>query len=454
MYRSIYFFLCVFLVSCKPEPESLEFSAALDGPTLSLNCDALISDWQVALPPGSSSWEYTMASPLIISGVVISSDAEGAFYKSLIITEENGSRTLELLVDQSNTSLNYPRGSRIVLDLSSLTVKRKESQIQIGVYTEAFGNPSIAAISPVELAQKLLLCGSVELQPIEINDLSRVEDLWPNTLIKLNDVMFSRSVVGAAFASSPEEDGVRVIENCEGQELQVHYTGYEDFAATLIPSGLGSIVGLSAKEPSRGIHLAHWADMVLEEEPCALASTDEAAVFISEIADPDNNAGARFIELYNNEPHAVSLEGWTLLRYTNDAVEVSHVLELESLVIQAGAALVIAADAAVFKAVYGFSAALEAKSNSAANSNGDDTMVLVNPSGSIVDIFGVIGVDGTATAHEFEDGRALRKPTVAHGSIVFEPSEWVITNDTGEAGTIKQPANAPDDYTPGHHSIE
>ena len=131
-----------------------------------------------------------------------------------------------------------------------------------------------------------------------------------------------------------------------------------------------------------------------------------------------------------------------------------YALDLSSLTVEAQSTLVIAADAAIFESVYGFAPHLEATSNSAANSNGDDIMVLVNPSGELVDIFGVIGVDGTGTAHEFEDGRALHKPTVKRGNGVFEPSEWIIKNDTGGEGTLKEPAMAPDDFSPNAHLIE
>ena len=93
-------------------------------------------------------------------------------------------------------------------------------------------------------------------------------------------------------------------------------------------------------------------------------------------------------------------------------------------------------------------------SNSAANSNGDDTIALVNPSGQVVDLFGQIGIDGSGTAHEFEDGRALRILGVLRGSRSFKSSEWIIHNDTGASGTIKQLLSAPQDYNPGTHLIE
>lgn len=454
MNRSFILFFSFLLFSCKPDPELADITNEIDTVPFTLSCEAAISDWQDVLPPYSASWEYTLANQSVISGIIVSSDAEGAFYRSLIIAEESGSKTLELLLDQPDTALNYPRGSRVLVDLSSLSFKRKQEQIQVGVYSESFGNDALAPIPPAEMTQKILRCGSVELRPIEIEDLSTLEALWPNTLVKLNAVMFRQAEVGVPFVSGAKESGLRIIENCQGQELNLLYTGYEDFALELIPEGSGSITGLTMTTNSGSIQVAHWSDIDLRNQRCTPPSTDNAALFISEIADPDNEAKARFIELYNNEPYAFSLEGWSLLRYTNDSVDVSHALDLSSVTIEAQSTLVIAADATIFESVYGFAPHLEAKSNSAANSNGDDNMALVNPSGELVDIFGVIGVDGTGTAHEFEDGRALRKPFVKRGNSVFEPSEWIITNDTGGEGTIKQPAIAPDDFTPNEHLVE
>ena len=43
-----------------------------------------------------------------------------------------------------------------------------------------------------------------------------------------------------------------------------------------------------------------------------------------------------------------------------------------------------------------------------ADSNGDDNIALLAPDGSIIDMFGVAGEDGSGTGHEFEDGRAER----------------------------------------------
>jgi hypothetical protein len=73
----------------------------------------------------------------------------------------------------------------------------------------------------------------------------------------------------------------------------------------------------------------------------------------------------------------------------------------------------------------------------------------VDPFGTVIDIFGVLGQDGTGTDHEFEDGRAVRNLEVTAGSPVYVFSEWQIFNDSGEAGTVNLPQLAPDDFSPG-----
>ncbi|MFV0237419.1 MAG: lamin tail domain-containing protein [Flavobacteriales bacterium] len=172
-------------------------------------------------------------------------------------------------------------------------------------------------------------------------------------------------------------------------------------------------------------------------------------VFISEIADPDNNVDARFIELYNANSIPVNLNGWKLKRYTNENIEItsSATLLIEG-VIDAQNTFVIAKNAAEFERVYGFPPHQDGKEKGAVDSNGDDQIILESPNGLLIDIFGVIGEDGSNTNHEFEDGRANRKLTVTKGNTSYSFPEWDIWNDTGNAETINKPQNAPQDFTP------
>jgi len=100
-------------------------------------------------------------------------------------------------------------------------------------------------------------------------------------------------------------------------------------------------------------------------------------------------------------------------------------------------------------AIYGFLPDVVAGSNSPADSNGDDNLQLIDPFGSIIDAFGEVGVDGSGTAHEFEDGKAVRRSGITKGNSQYTATEWEIYNDSGGAGTINLPQIAPQDFSPG-----
>lgn len=193
-------------------------------------------------------------------------------------------------------------------------------------------------------------------------------------------------------------------------------------------------------------------DLLLTQDRCVPKVVTSNQVFISELADPNNNTNARFVELYNSSAAPVILNGWKLNRYTNANTTVGASLSLDGLEILAKSTLVIANNESEFLSVYGKFPDITAGKNSPADSNGDDTLVLVDPFDVHIDIFGVIGEDGSSTNHEFEDGRALRKASVVQANTTYTFAEWEIVNDTGAAGTVNLPQNAPQDYTPGIHN--
>ena len=173
----------------------------------------------------------------------------------------------------------------------------------------------------------------------------------------------------------------------------------------------------------------------------------QSALFITEIADPDNDAGLRFVEIHNASELAVDLTGWELRKYTNASATVSQTLALAGSIPALGnfviAAGVVDTD---FETAYGMAPDMfDGADNDVAGSNGDDNLELVNASGTVVDQFGVPGEDGTGTNHEFEDGRAVRLATVTQGNPVWDPAEWAIDSDQPSGSG---PQDAPGDFDP------
>ena len=162
-------------------------------------------------------------------------------------------------------------------------------------------------------------------------------------------------------------------------------------------------------------------------------STTSDIIFITELADPNDNAAARYVEIYNGGTSDVDLTGWTLRRYTNGNAEPQTTGEDLTPIgsLAPGAIAIIAANGTAFEAAFGMAADISAGSGGPADSNGDDQIYITDASDTIVDFFGVPGEDGSGTDHEFEDGRAERKASVTQGTATWDVNEWNIDNDAG-----------------------
>ena len=276
------------------------------------------------------------------------------------------------------------------------------------------------------------------------------EDLV-NTLIQLESLEVIAEEKNLAFAL-PEEETIRNLINCNGGMIELLNSGYSDFQDTILPSGNGSVTAVLYRENNDyQLIIRTLNDMDMPNERCVdsevLLTSDQ--IFISEIADPNNNAEARFIELYNAGNEQIQLDGWFILRYTNANVISGSEIDLSGIIIDSNSTLVFSPNAMEFESIYGFPPDFELGTNSPADSNGDDNLVLLDPFGTVIDIFGLIGEDGSGTNHEFEDGKAERNINIVTANPVFRSSEWTIYNDTGGFETINLPQNAPEDYSPG-----
>ncbi len=172
-----------------------------------------------------------------------------------------------------------------------------------------------------------------------------------------------------------------------------------------------------------------------------------AQVFITELADPNDNADARYIELYNAGPSVVDLSTWRIDKYTNASATVSQTLALTG-TIPSGGFYIIAtgpSDSVIFDTWGVTPNQWDPVANDVAGSNGDDNLELYSGT-TLIDQFGVPGVDGTATNHEFEDGRAERRASVTTGNATWDVAEWDIDSD---AGTGAGPQNVADSFDPG-----
>ena len=393
---------------------------------------------------------------LIIEGYVISSDEQGNFFSVLHFQNHpvNPTEGFQIEIDVRDTHLRYPVGSKIYIKLKGLYLGKSKDVFKIGGVFTSFGNVSVGRLPAAVVNQHIFLsCDEKTIvQPVRVS-IDNLQEKLTNILVQFDNLEIVEEELGLPYAVESKETE-RILNDCNDAKITLLNSGFSEFQSELLPHKNGSIVGvLNREKENYRLAIRSLEDINFTNERCedVVDEFTSNAIFISELADPDNSTGARFVELYNAALEPLSLKGWQLHRYTNGNTEISSTIDLSDLNIEAESTLVISPNAMEFELVYGFAPDITAGTNSPADSNGDDNLVLVDPFGNVIDIFGVIGEDGTGTNHEFEDGRAVRNLDITTGNATYTFSEWIIYNDSGDSDTINQAHYAPDDFTPGEY---
>lgn len=388
----------------------------------------------------------------VIKGYINSSDKEGNFFASLHFQDKptNATQGLQIEVDLFETHLLFEPGQKIFIKTKGLYLGKSGNVYKLGGTFTVFGVTIVGRLPALAVEQHIFRsCDGLNiLQPNNVG-IAQLDTTLINNLVQLEQVQFQEDILNENFADF-EEETVRQLEDCEGNTVGVLNSGYANFQAATLPNGSGAITGvLTQQNQDFYLVIRDTLDVAFTPERCPDLRQTNPQIFFSELADPNNNNDARFIEIYNSSTVTTNLEGWTINRYTNANTTIGSSVDLSGYNLAPNTTLVIAANGQEFENVYGFMPNINAGTNSPADSNGDDNLTLVDPFGTTIDIFGIVGEDGSGTNHEFEDGRAVRKSTVTQGSSGYNIEEWTIFNDTGGQGTTNKPQNAPEDFTPG-----
>ncbi|HET8839765.1 MAG TPA: T9SS type A sorting domain-containing protein [Flavobacteriaceae bacterium] len=158
------------------------------------------------------------------------------------------------------------------------------------------------------------------------------------------------------------------------------------------------------------------------------APIEAPTLILSEIADPGDVYQARFVELYNNGSTTIDFSSTQvfLAKYSGTNTSPQSVQLTGS--VAPGNFYVIAYSASDYNSSYGMTPDLE---SGIVSGNGDDTYALYtggdwDNDGTLYDIYGEIGVDGTGEAWEYEDSRAARNDLSTSPNAIWNASEWNI----------------------------
>ena len=189
-------------------------------------------------------------------------------------------------------------------------------------------------------------------------------------------------------------------------------------------------------------------------------TAQSASLIISEVVDASLPGGLpKFVELTNTTDMSINLSEYSVGVFNNGntgltggsstpltgilAPSDSYVISFEN---------GDSPDVGTFFDVYGFDPDFFGFRNLI---NGNDTIALFDSTETIVDVYGVVGVDGDGEAWEYTDSFAVRNPNVVNSNTSFTIDEWII----GEVGFLETGDEAEeialilDNTTPGTHNF-
>lgn len=183
-----------------------------------------------------------ISSPVVIEAVVSSDDTEGNLYRTAYIQDATGG--IELKLSLANLSTLYPQGSKIKLLAQGMTLGMYGRQVNLGYRsTEARYETSFYPELLVPKVLHKVSQGNLSPETLTIGTLNQS---YVGKLIRLEGVQFLASELGQTYSdpTKAQANVNRTLVDKTGATLVVRTSSYAKFAATTLPEGSGSIVGI------------------------------------------------------------------------------------------------------------------------------------------------------------------------------------------------------------------
>ena len=193
--------------------------------------------------------------------------------------------------------------------------------------------------------------------------------------------------------------------------------------------------------------------------PLSASQAFSTTLLISEVVDATLPGGLpKYVELTNTGSDTLDLSGFSVAIYNNANTTFSAFNGLSG-TLMGGNSFVLSLEGGdspgngVFFDTYGFD---PDSFNFGTVVNGNDVVALFEgPGTTLLDIYRVIGVDGTGEVWEYTDGFTYRNPDVTMANPVFDPSEWAFSgpNSLETGNDVEELALILANTTPGSHDF-
>lgn len=219
----------------------------------------------------------------IIGGRVISSDATGNIYKSLVIQDESGA--LAMSINANSLYTTYRVGQEIVINLTEMYAGKYAGLFQLG-YPDADPTKTGASFMPFEFFQlhvelnKLPDVSKIDTistvkesvnadpRPLTFADLDQSPaglQKWQSQLVRFDNVEFDDGGK-LTFSDADATTNRNITQN--GQKLIVRTSNYASFKNVVLPTGKGSICGIISYYQSSPTSSGTWQLLLRSTDDC------------------------------------------------------------------------------------------------------------------------------------------------------------------------------------------
>lgn len=183
--------------------------------------------------------------PMYLEAYVISSDASGNFYKTLVVQDspENPEAGISISTDVTNLYSKYNAGRKIYFRVDGLYIGQYGGLPTLGIQN---GN-EVGRIGREDFESRIKRSlETFELVPNVISIAEATNKDRLNTLIKFEEVQFPDGMAGVEhFGNLNNNYGVnRKVEDCDKNIILLRTNGFADFKNLVLPEGNGSLTGI------------------------------------------------------------------------------------------------------------------------------------------------------------------------------------------------------------------
>ncbi|MGB0880275.1 MAG: DUF5689 domain-containing protein [Polaribacter sp.] len=201
--------------------------------------------------------------PTYIEGYVVSSDATGNFYKTLIIQDkpENPTAGIEVVLNDTSLSETYDIGRKVYIKLDGLSVSYDDGESASNIdptngipgkyVLGILDGDQVDDIPSTSIKNHIWRSATVaDIVPSNIA-LAAITDAHINTMIQLSSAQILKSDLTKTFAGEPNDefDGFRTIFECDTEKtIQLQTSTFASFKSNVVPTGKGTFTAVLSKD--------------------------------------------------------------------------------------------------------------------------------------------------------------------------------------------------------------